>query len=79
MIHLTDRLHELSKDKEGYCIGFFELDQKWVDISEAINAGINSNFGFAIVLSDGIACICEETCISNRKAVILRSIIKLKE
>ena len=27
LIHLTDRLRELSKEKEGYCIGFFELDQ----------------------------------------------------
>ncbi len=52
LIHLTDRLRELSKEKEGYCIGFFELDQKWADISEAINAGIQSNFGFAIILSD---------------------------
>ena len=32
LIHLTDRLRELSKEKEGYCIGFFELDQKWADI-----------------------------------------------
>lgn len=79
LIHLTDRLRELSKEKEGYCIGFFELDQKWADISEAINAGIQSNFGFAIILSDGIACICEETGITNRRAVILHSISKLKE
>lgn len=79
LIHLTDRLRELSKEKEGYCIGFFELDQKWADISEAINAGIQSNFGFAIILSDGIACICEETCITNRRSVILHSISKLKE
>lgn len=35
LIHLTDRLRELSKEKEGYCIVFFELDQKWADISEA--------------------------------------------
>lgn len=79
LIHLTDRLRELSKEKEGYCIGFFELEQKWADISEAINAGIQSNFGFAIILSDGIACICEETCITNRRSVILHSISKLKE
>ena len=79
LIHLTDRLRELSKEKEGYCIGFFELDQKRADISEAINAGIQSNFGFAIILSDGIACICEETGITNRRAVILHSISKLKE
>lgn len=79
IIHLTDRLHELSKEKEGYCIGFFELDQKWADISEAISTGIQSNFGFAIVLSDGIACICEETDITNRRAVILHSISKFKE
>ena len=79
LIHLTDRLRELSKEKEGYCIGFFELDQKWADISEAINAGIQSNFGFAIILSDGIACICEETCITNRRSGILHSISKLKE
>ena len=78
LIHLTDRLRELSKEKEGYCIGFLS----WIKMGRYIRGYKCRNtveFCFAIILSDGIACICEETGITNRRAVILHSISKLKE
>ena len=78
--YLTDRLQERSSHKKGYCIGFFNLDQKWADISDAISTGICSGLGFAVVLPDGIAYMCEEAEFKmKRKSVILHSTASFEE
>lgn len=65
-------LQEISKAEKGYFIGFSPLDGTECPLEQALNEGVSSGMGFAVLLDDGMLLLREEQQRSAPNVFLLR-------
>lgn len=66
-------LQETINAEKGYFIGFSPLDGTECPLEQALNEGVSSGMGFAVLLDDGMLLLREEQRRSAPDVVLLRS------
>jgi len=66
-------LQETSNAEKGYFIGFSPLDGTECPLEQALNEGLSSGMGFAVLLDDGMLLLREEQQYSAPDVFLLRN------